>query len=101
MLISCVCLWPKAVVHGYILVGMCIKKDESMKAETDLEMNFGGACIPHLGRKAVILLSDFTRLKKRAAWRRSERWPRLCRVIIHWVKLGILFYRATLRLEDI
>ena len=35
--ISCVCLWPKAVVHGYILVVMCIKEGELMKAERDFE----------------------------------------------------------------
>ena len=59
--ISFVCLWPKAVVHGYILVVMCIKRDESIKAESNLEKRLG-SMQPASWGKAAILLSDLTRL---------------------------------------
>lgn len=103
--VSCVCLWPKAVVHGYILVVMCIKKDESMKAENDLEKNLGEHAARILGQGCDSTIKSHTLglLKKCAASTsmRSERWPRLCKVFVDWIKLLKLLFRMILLLEDI
>ena len=51
--VSCVCLWPKAVLHGYILVVMCMKKDESMKCENHLQKDLEEHAARILGQGCV------------------------------------------------